>query len=146
MVPDRAEWWSPVPIISAKYKRWRSGDDAGGILIPFRRTVHWSTVRDMVLILVVAPSFRPPRTRGLHGRREGESCCLTWYLLPRSRSFHNHCQCFSASNTETGETPPDIADFHGMEQSRKDPRTCGADRMAQRNRPTMNVHPPRIES
>jgi hypothetical protein len=60
-------------------------------------------------------------------------------LSPDSWPFYNHRQRFSSSNTECGETSTGIADFHGMEQGREDTRAGGADRMTQRDCPTVDV-------
>ena len=60
-------------------------------------------------------------------------------LLPDSWSFYDNRQRFSTSDTEAGQPSSGAAGLHGIEQGRENPRAGGADRMAQRDRPTVDV-------
>src|SRR2546425_717483 len=62
-------------------------------------------------------------------------------LLPDSWSFYDNRQRFSTSDTEAGQPSSGAAGLHGIEQGRENPRAGGADRMAQRDRPTVDVDP-----
>src|SRR5437867_2951285 len=73
--------------------------------------------------------------RGTRSSRLSHDRPLTIDHLP----LHNNRQCFSSSDTKTGQPSLGAADLHGIEQRRKNPRAGGADRMAQCDRPTVDV-------
>jgi hypothetical protein len=55
-------------------------------------------------------------------------------------SFHDHGQRLAASDAETGEPSSGATVLHGVDQRREKARTGGADRMAERDGPTVDVH------
>ena len=58
----------------------------------------------------------------------------------RLRPFHHYGQRLAASDAETREPSPRAMALHGVDQCRKDARARGADRMAERDGPAVDVH------